>query len=59
MLSSSWGLSLPQYLLILYPLFIVGVRIARFSVVFIPYILAGAAIQGWLMWMYAAGQWTF
>lgn len=51
-------ISLPRYLLILYPLFIVGARLARSPRVFIPLVVAGAALQGWLMWRYSVGQWT-
>jgi hypothetical protein len=57
--SASWLISLPRYLLVLYPLFVVGARFTRSPGVFIPVILAGAALQGWLMWLYTAGQWTF
>lgn len=58
-LSSSWLISLPRYLLVLYPLFIVGSRLGRSPRVLIPFILAGVALQGWLMWLYAGGDWTF
>jgi mannosyltransferase PIG-V len=59
MMSSSWLISLPRYLFILYPLFVVGSRLTRSPRVFIPFVLAGAALQGWLMWRYSVGHWTF
>ncbi|MGA9310486.1 MAG: hypothetical protein WBV74_08960, partial [Pseudonocardiaceae bacterium] len=59
MLSSSWLISFPRYLLVLYPLFIVGARLSRSRRVLIPLVSAGAALQGWLMWRYGSGQWTF
>ncbi|MGH3842006.1 MAG: mannosyltransferase family protein [Pseudonocardiaceae bacterium] len=58
-LSSSWLIALPRYLLALYPLFVVGARVSRPPAVFVPLVLAGAALQGWLMWRYSVGHWTF
>ncbi len=58
-LSSSWLISFPRYLLVLYPLFIVGARLIRSPRVLFPFVLASAALQGWLMWRYGVGQWTF
>ncbi len=58
-LSAAWLISLPRYLLVLYPLFVVGARLSRSPRVLIPIIVAGAALQGWLMWRYSVGQWTF
>jgi hypothetical protein len=59
MVSASWLISLPRYLLVLYPLFVIGARFTRSRGVFVPVVLAGAALQGWLMWLYTAGLWTF
>jgi hypothetical protein len=59
LLSAAWLLSLPRYLLVLYPLFIVGSRLGRSPLVLIPLVVAGAALQGWLMWRYSVGHWTF
>jgi hypothetical protein len=59
MVSASWLISLPRYLLVLYPLFVIGARFTRSRRVFVPVVLAGAALQGWLMWLYTAGLWTF
>jgi hypothetical protein len=59
LLSSSWLISFPRYLLVLYPLFIVGAQLSRSPRVLVPIVLAGAALQGWLMWRYGSGQWTF
>lgn len=58
-LSAAWLISLPRYLLVLYPLFVVGARLSRRLPVFIPLVVAGAALQGWLMWRYSVDQWTF
>lgn len=58
-LSAAWLISLPRYLLVLYPLFVVGSRLSRSPRVFVLIVVVGAVLQGWLMWRYAAGQWTF
>lgn len=58
-LSSSWLISFPRYLLALYPLFMIGARLSRPLSVLAPLVVAGAALQGWLMWRYSVGQWTF
>jgi hypothetical protein len=58
-LSSAWLISFPRYLLVLYPLFVVGAQLTRSSRVLIPFVLVGVALQGWLMWRYSVGQWTF
>lgn len=59
MMSAAWLVSLPRYLLVLYPLFVVGAWLGRSPRVLIPVVVAGAALQGWLMWRYSVGQWTF
>lgn len=58
-LSTSWLIALPRYLLVLYPLFVVGARLSRSPRVLIPLVFAGVALQGWLMWRYSVGYWTF
>lgn len=58
-LSTSWLLSLPRYLLVLYPLFIVGAQLTRSMRMLVPVVVASSTIQLWLMWRYAVGQWTF
>ncbi|MGH3719506.1 MAG: mannosyltransferase family protein [Pseudonocardiaceae bacterium] len=58
-LSASWLISLPRYLLALYPLFMVGARLSRPLPVIVALVVVGAALQGWLMWRYSVGQWTF
>ncbi|MGH3781266.1 MAG: mannosyltransferase family protein [Pseudonocardiaceae bacterium] len=58
-LSTSWLIALPRYLLVLYPLFVVGARLSRSRRVLIPLVVAGGTLQGWLMWRYAVGYWTF
>jgi hypothetical protein len=42
MLTSSWLISSPRYLLVLYTLFSVGARLSRFPAVLAPLVLAGA-----------------
>jgi hypothetical protein len=59
MISAAWLISLPRYLLVLYPLFVVGARFGRSPRVFIRVVVAGVALQGWLMWRYSVDQWTF
>jgi mannosyltransferase PIG-V len=58
-LSAAWLISLPRYLLVVYPLFVIGARLSRSPRVFVPFVLAGAALQAWLMWRFGSGQWTF
>lgn len=58
-LSTSWLLSLPRYLLVLYPIFIVGAQLTRSLRVFVPIVVASCVLQVWLMWRYAVGHWTF
>jgi hypothetical protein len=58
LLSSSWLISLPRYLLAIYPMFVVGALLSRSPRVLIPFVLAGAVLQGWLMWQYSVGEWT-
>jgi hypothetical protein len=58
-LSASWLLSLPRYLLVLYPLFAVGSQLTRSKRVFVPVVTVGSVIQAWFMWRYAVGEWTF
>lgn len=59
MVSASWSISLGRYLLAIYPLFMVGAVLCRRRWVLWPVLVASAGVQGWLMWRYAAGQWTF
>jgi mannosyltransferase PIG-V len=58
-LSASWLLSLPRYLIVLYPIFMVGAKLLRSPRVLVPLVVASAVVQGWLMWRFAVGQWTF
>jgi Mannosyltransferase (PIG-V) len=59
MMSAAWLISLPRYLLVLYPLFVIGARLCRSPRVLIPVVVICAALQGWLMWRYSIGEWTF
>lgn len=58
-ISASWLISLPRYLLVLYPLFIVGADLIRSRQAMALAIGVGATIQTWLFWRYAVGAWTF
>jgi hypothetical protein len=58
-LSTTWLISLPRYLLALYPLFMVGARSTRSRWVFWPVVVVGAGTQAWLFTRYAVGAWTF
>jgi hypothetical protein len=58
-MSASWLISLPRYLLVLYPLFMVGADLIRSRRAMTIAIAAGSAIQVWLFWRYAVGLWTF
>ncbi len=58
-LSTAWLISLPRYLLVLYPLFVVGAQLTRSKRVFIPIVVGGTALQVALFSRYAVGKWTF
>lgn len=58
-LSASWLISLPRYLLVLYPIFMVEARFTSSKRVLAPVLATGALLQGWLFWRYAVGAWTF
>lgn len=58
-LSASWLISLPRYLLAIYPLFVVLARLTRIRPALWGMLGAGAAAQTALFWRYAQGMWTF
>jgi hypothetical protein len=58
-LSTSWLISLPRYLLALYPIFMVGAQLTRSKPVFWTVVSVGAGAQVGLFWRYAVGAWTF
>jgi len=59
-LSSVWLLSLPRYVLVLYPMFIIGAELTKRRSVFIPVVTGSAALQAWWFWRYAGGySWAF
>lgn len=58
-LSASWLISLPRYLLGIYPLFVVLAHLTRHRPVFWGTLGIGAAAQAFLFWRYAQGMWTF
>ena len=59
MLSSVWLLSLPRYVLVLYPLFIVGAQLTARRRVFVPVVGVCVVVQAWWFWRYAGGRWAF
>lgn len=58
-LSASWLISLPRYLLTLYPVFVVGSGLTRSRRVLWPIVIVGAAAQCWFFWRFSVGEWTF
>ncbi len=58
-MSASWLISLPRYLLVLYPLFLVGADLIRSRRAMTIAIVSGVTLQIWLFWRYAVGLWTF
>ena len=58
-LSASWLISLPRYILVLYPLFIVGADLTKSRRVYYPVVLVFVLLQVWLFSRYAIGRWTF
>lgn len=59
LLSSSWLISLPRYLLGIYPLFVVLASRTRRPPIFWGTAAAGVVAQAALFWRYAQGMWTF
>lgn len=59
LLSASWLISLPRYLLGIYPIFIVGARLTARRRVLLPLLVASTGGQAFLFWRYASGAWTF
>lgn len=58
-LSTSWLISLPRYLLGLYPIFMVLASLTRSPRVLWPTLAAGIVGQSWFFWRFAVGEWTF
>lgn len=58
-LTASWLISLPRYVLVLYPLFMVGARWTGRRLVLAVVLGAGGALQVLLFARYAEGSWTF
>ena len=58
-LSSSWLISMPRYILGIYPLFIVLATMLRTRVRFWTFASISFATQLWLFARYASGTWTF
>jgi hypothetical protein len=59
LLSASWLLSLPRYLLGLYPIFVVEAGLTKRRPVYAAAVATGVAVQVWFFWRYARGWWTF
>lgn len=58
-LSSSWLISLPRYLLGIYPLYVVLAWLTRNRAAFWGLLVAGTLVQATFFWRYAQGMWTF
>jgi hypothetical protein len=58
-LSTSWLISLPRYLLAIYPIFVVGAWLTRSRAVLWPVVVLGAVAQIFLFWNYAWGRWAY
>lgn len=59
MMSATWLISLPRYVMVLYPIYLVGAKVTRHETVLCPVLAACVVLQGWLFYRYSAGQWTF
>ena len=57
--STSWLISLPRYLLPIYPIFLVEAKLTRSRRVFVPIVVAGSVVQAWLFWRYVRADWAF
>jgi hypothetical protein len=58
-MSSVWLLSLPRYVLVLYPMYILGAQLTARRRVFIPVVAGCAYLQAWWFWRYVGGRWAF
>ncbi len=58
-LASTWLISLPRYLLGIYPLLLVLARLTRPRPAFAAAVAIGGGLQAFLFWRYALGWWTF
>ncbi len=58
-LSSSWLISMPRYLIGIFPLFIVLAHHTMSKRVLWPMLAVSAALQSYYFWHWAAGHWTF
>lgn len=58
-MSASWLLSLPRYLLGIYPIFLAAGRLTRRPAVLAAALTVGIAMQATFFWFYARGWWTF
>ncbi len=57
--STSWLISLPRYLLPLYPIFMVEAKLTRSRKVFWPIVVIGAMMQAFMFWRHVRGDWAF
>jgi len=58
-LSTSWLISLPRYLLPIFPIFLVEAKLTRSRRVYWPLVAIGAVVQAWLFWRYVRADWAF
>jgi hypothetical protein len=57
--STSWLISLPRYLLPLYPIFMIEAKLTRSRRVFWSVVAVGAVTQAFLFWRHVRGDWAF
>ena len=57
--STSWLISLPRYLLPIYPIFMVEAKLTRSRRVFAIVVAAGCVVQAWLFWRFVRADWAF
>lgn len=57
--STAWLISLPRYLLPIYPIFLVEAKLTRSRRVFWPVVIVGCVLQAWLFWRFVRADWAF
>ncbi len=57
--STSWLISLPRYLLPIYPIFLVEAKLTRSRYLFRPIVVVGSVLQAWLFWRFVRADWAF
>jgi hypothetical protein len=57
--SASWLISLPRYLLPIYPIYLVEAKLTRSKRIFVPVVVIGAVAQAYLFWRYVRADWAY